>query len=84
VKTPYLRRGIGQILLIKFLALGPITGGVCCYFPLIKVLKIIFGKIYRRIIDDRGAYGTHPGVCLSGPKIPQARIEAGPKHVGWG
>ena len=53
-----------QILPLKFLGLGPITGGACCYCPLDGNLK----KFHTGHIKTRGGRSPVPGFCLPGPK----------------
>jgi hypothetical protein len=52
-KSPQEAPPAGYILLIKFWA-GPIPGGACCHFPLIKVRKSILGKTLALPFTPRG------------------------------
>jgi hypothetical protein len=63
---------------------GPIPGGVCSYFPLIKVRKNILGKISVPIILSRGGGTPIPGVGFQGRKsfkLSVAAPVAGPRRA---
>ncbi len=69
-----------HILLIKFWGLGPIRGGSSIpHF--VSLTRFFYERFLRKIsrpsIQERGLYGTRPGVRESGAENPTERDEPG-------